>query len=378
MKKFLFSCENDQEYSDLSEIMREIKKKGDVEILYFNLGTVPVAIPEGNDDFTNEYMAVRLFKIGLKELPPVKKFILSLVNAVKINFICFFNKVDSVVIGVPLLTFRLARLLSFRRVRYISYIRGVIAQSTEKTSLSSHVFLKYQWLGRINWVRSWISDYYSNVVICIGESTKRFLITRFVPEDNIKVIGSIYCDSRRGEIPLPSAKAKTIVFVSSAFEWHGDLDAHKAQTSFILRIKQHLEEYHKVNDYNFIIRIHPRESLQVYRREGSLLSRVDCRGLDPIKAYPKNTLFISPVSSLIFELNYLGRQSRIVSDKFFTGYSKTWVEAIGIKPVNNWKDMLDSYILNGDVTPQPNLDDAISKKHYGNVSSKIIKIVYEC
>ena len=75
-KKILFSCENAQEYFDLSLVMKEINKQGNAEIIYFNLSVatgVRTNQLEGDKNYQYEYDAIKSFKGNLKHLSATKK-----------------------------------------------------------------------------------------------------------------------------------------------------------------------------------------------------------------------------------------------------------------------------------------------------------------
>lgn len=367
----MFSCENTQEFYDLNLLMSELYHEHKSRIIYFNLSKttgVPTKENGSGDYWTKEYNSIRVFNNDLKQLSPLKKLITSLINALYLFYICIVNKVDRVVVGVPLLSFRMFRLLSTRRIKLISLIRSVIAQSEKNTSLSSKIFLKYGSINRFGWIKRLLSDYYADKVICVGETTRLFLLSRSVPDNNIKVIGSVYCDSKAECINVTGEKI--IVFISSAFEWHGDSEAQYAQTELIRNINNYLSVKYRGRAYKFFIRPHPREAGGTYTKESDLVSFIDYRN-DPISDYPSNTLYISVVSNMIFELNALGRQSRLISNEYFLEHLSRWCAAIGISPIVNWERVLDDYLLDNLKSEQKCLDNVISKKYAGFVVSEI-------
>lgn len=374
-KTVVFSCENAQEFSDLEMLMKELSDVKNYRVIYFNLSNVTGDVTKNNisgDYWFKEYRSVRLFSGNLKELPPIKKLITSVVNAIYLQYICIVNKANVVVIGVPLLIFRVFRVSNMSSVKLISFIRGIVAQSNENVSLSSKVFIKFGRRNNLLWVSRLLSDYYADQVICIGEVTKKFLLSRSVPEENINVIGSIYCDTKNGAIEPEGLK--TIVFISSAFEWHGDNDAQVAQTKLVKNIHRYLSVNYPDDGYNFFVRPHPRENKKVYIDEDNSALKLDTTE-DPVYGHPLDTLYISVVSNMVFELNVLGREARIIADEYFSMHLSEWCSSVGVKPIINWKDLIDKFILQDTYLEQKSLSAVISKKYSGRVVSEITEII---
>lgn len=378
--KLLFSCENAQEYRDINLLMQELVKESNAEVMYFNLTSASgISTKEGygDDGLFTEYNAVRIFNKVLRDLSPLLRLITSFIIALQILWICKTRKIDRVVIGAPLLPYRIARMLSFGTVHYISIIRGIIAQSTEKTSLSSRIFIRYQRLAKFNWLRKILSDYYADTVICTGEVTEEFLISRYVPKNNIRIIGSIYSDyyaKTLSNSTFAQAGNKSVVFITSAFEWHGDVAAQQAQIGLVSEVKNYLESIEGV-ECGFIVRKHPRESLDAYALEENLTSCVDISDGDPFEVYPPNALFISTVSTLIFELLSQGRYARLVADDFFLNHYRCWYESVGITPVTEWRSLIDDYFVNDGFLLEDGLGRVISSKYKGHVVEECVRVI---
>lgn len=378
--RVIFSCENAQEYQDLSIAMRALHEKHGADIIYFNLGSATDIDSKGttNLEFViSEHDAIRVFKDSLKHLPPAKKLAAGLLIAIQLLSLCRKTKTKKVIIGVPLLPYRIARILSFGKIRFISIIRGVIAQSGEKTSLSSRLFLKLRTLGHLPFMKRILSDYYADIVICTGETTKNFLLSRMVPEKSIKTIGSIYCDER---IHLSTnhkykSNQKVIVFVSSAFAWHGDTSAQNEQLKLIKKINQEINNITSIQKIKLIIRTHPREDIAPYQEAFAKDPNieVDDKAKDPFISYPSDALFVSPVSTLIFELAYLGRPAFLVADEFFLNHMRNWYQAIEATPNTNIKELINNY-LTKDIQ-SPSYDNVISQRHMGSVVNEIVDTV---
>lgn len=369
--KVLFSCQNSQELEDLSLVAERLRRDGFIPVLY-DLSKV------SGDDFRKEVVdtfpvvcqGISLFSESFRDLSVGKKVVVALVNAINLVRICVVLRCSTCVIGVPLLIYRLAGFLGFGRIRFVSYIRGIIAQSGDDTSSSSKIFRRISWLC-VGPLRRVVSDYYADCVVCIGEVTRRFVEERRVPKENVKVLGSIYCDSRflcddEGQ----SRKGRReFVFLSSAFSAHGYQDSQISQSELIVNIFTYLKDNYSAEDFDFVVRKHPRERVEDYRGILEKGVRVDDSGGDAVRCYSKSACFISPISTLLFELAYLGRAAVLVSNSHFLARHAEWYEKINARPVVDWEGMLE-YLMRHDPCPQAygfDLDEVISTKNKGSV-----------
>lgn len=369
MPQFILSCENKQELADLMAIAQCLHDAHGLEVFYFNI-TPLLAGGEGDSVdsflFRRQWRAKAIRGYSFKKMPAVLKLLASLINAFYLAFLYYARRADFVLVGTPLLTYRLARILTFGNLRLVTYIRGIIAYSDENTSLSSQMFIRFGWLMRLRAFASILSDYYADLVICIGEVTASFIASRGVPEENIKVVGSVYCDNLSGE--KGEDGEKTVVFVSSAFAFHGYDDAQQAQTKLIRLIRRHIEVHHP--QVRFVVRRHPRESLSFYDHE--LAQCLDADLGDPLISYPPNALFISPISTLIFEVAYAGRQGYIVTDDFFEQRFKGWYDSVGLTPIADWRSLIGDYVGDCHMRRQ-DFQSSISAKYKGSVVAQIVR-----
>lgn len=342
MNNFIVSCENDQELSDLTKVACRLSEKN-FNACFFDISPMLGVKSSSTLDRGCYYSVFKSFGLKgkkFKELSALSKLIVSLANAFVLVFLYYRNRAGFVLIGTPLLVYRLARIITFGNLKTVSVIRGLVAHSEEATSISSKVFMRLGRLGQARFFRSIFSDYYSHLVFCTGRITRDFLLTRGVPEKNLRVLGSIYCDSLGGgeARSMPSAR-KLVVFVSSAFAFHGYEDAQKAQTELLRRAQKLSRDV----GVSFLVRKHPRESVDIYSSEPDLLGCVDISNCDPLVGYPVDTLFISTTSTLIFELAYAGRKACIIADDFFLNRFLPWYKAVGISPIIQWDSLLNDY-----------------------------------
>lgn len=369
MSRFFLSCENKQELVDLIEIAQALHDNYGYDVLYFDIAPL---LSGGQSDsveiglFERQWRAKCIKGRLFKEMSVGLKLLTSFVNAFRLALLYYSNRAHFVLVGTPLLTYRLARILTFGNLRLVSYIRGVIAYSDENTSISSRIFLRFGKLKKFQFLSGLLSDYYASLVICIGNVTARFIASRGVPKRNIKVVGSVYCDKLLGGEGIKGEK--TVVFVSSAFAFHGYEDAQQAQTALIRLIKNYISEQHP--RLRFVVRPHPREA-NIYGPD--LAKCLDLERGDPLIRYPSNALFISPVSTLIMELACAGRQSFIVADEFLHRRFGDWYEAVGVTPIRDWTRLIENYV-GENIEEKQDFQGSISTKFQGSV---VAQIAYE-
>lgn len=364
MNRFIVSCENGQELSDLLEIAKSLEDY-DFEAIYFDASSYL-----GVDKITSElacfsevYASFSFFGKRFKSLSPWSKLFIAFLNSLKLIFLYYKYGVKFVLVGTPLLVYRLARILTFGNLKVVSLIRGVLVHSEKDTSLSSKVFMKLGWIGRSSILRAVISDYYSSLVFCTGKVSRDFLVGRGVPPENIRISGSIYCDSLVDDVERNLIGPKVVVFVSSAFAAHGYADAQAAQTELIRILRNEAAGARG----GFIIRKHPREDEEIYSCHEDLIGIVDSSGCNPLTGYPCDSLFISTTSTLIFEMAYAGRRSRIVANDFFMQRFFRWYQGVGVDPVLDYKNLIRSYFRGSEMNAQ-DLTGVISVEHQGAVA----------
>lgn len=382
MKKVLFSCQNAQELEDLILVATELKHKHNVTPVLYDVSRLMGKEFEDGlvKSFPVRYTGIRLFKESFKDLSALKKLTLSFVNALNLIRICLKERCSICVIGVPLLVYRLMGGLALGRLTTISYIRGIVAYSGDETSLSSKVYLRLRRLAKIRILNRVISDYFADIVVCIGRVTKDFIGSRGVREGDIKVIGSVFCDSRLEACKQPSVNqgvGKELVYLSSAFAAHGYEESQYAQTHLVLGILRFLNSKYSSDQFKFIVRKHPRESSSFYeefQREGGL---VDDAAGDASQSYSSDALFLSTLSTLIFELAYLGEKTALISNDFFVSEHGEWYAALGAKPVVEWEKLLDEHLSGGQTSRIQGfeLDNIISTQHKGRVVSDFSNLI---
>lgn len=382
MKKVFFSCQNAQELDDISLVALELKKKYGICPILYDISNVTGGKFSVHSvaRFSGRYEGFRIFKREFKFLSPFQRMFVSFVNALWMLYLCYKNNVSVCVIGVPLLVYRFAGFFSFNHVRIVSYVRSVVVCSDNETSFSSNAYHRLRWICRGHLSRV-ISDYYADLVLCVGESTKKFIISRGVPESKIKVIGSIFCDTKfiQGQSVFKASDfSSTIVFISSAFSVHGYVDSQSEQTKFIQDIGEYLRSTYSNYEYNFIVRMHPRESEEVYHfLDANSGICVDSSGCDAVNGYSEGALFLSPISTLLFELGYLGKFVALISNEFFLKKHAAWYSSLGIKPVIDWQNLISNYMSGRFARNYKNFDGIISVQRRGRVVSDFSKIVWE-
>ncbi len=383
MRKIVFSCQNNQELEDLSLVAVDLKANHNaIPVLYDVSGLMGEDFdPAVVGRFSIHYSGVEVFKKKFNELSAGKKLLVSLVNALNLLRVCLKERSRVCIIGVPLLVYRLASFLGLGQLTMISYIRGIIAQSGDETSLSSKLYRRFGWLC-VGPLKRIVSDYYADKVICIGRVTHDFVTSRRVPERNVKVVGSVYCDSRlevgTGE-KICKAEKKEIIFLSSAFAAHGYIDSQSAQTKLALNILEYLNSNFSPDEFRFVVRKHPRESADNYQEVERLGGVIDSGGLDAIVSYAANACFLSPVSTLLFELAYLGRSVALVADEHFLSRHAEWYSRLNASPMVDWR-VLVLNIMRVDEAGKVygfELNDIIDTKNKGRVVAEFSKLVMD-
>lgn len=376
MSHVIFSCQNNQELVDLSLIASKMKSEIGVIPILYNLHALTGY--ELDDDivskFEKQYDGINFFNKKFYELNPLYKIILSVVNALNMLRVIKREKVKLSIIGVPLLTFRILSLLSFGRIKQVSYIRGVIVKSGKNTSLSSKINYYFCFLSKCDFFNKLISDYYSNLVVCIGGATADFIKSRGVPEANICVIGSVYCDSIN-EKRILQHKGKEIVYISSAFSLHGYSDTQYQQQELVIGIQSFIERKYG-DQIKFKVRVHPRESIDDYAKFIGRGGIVDTSENLKFDSYQKdNTLFLSTVSTLLFEVAYLGYKVEFISNEHFNSIFNDWYAALNVNPISNWESLIEHFVdsCNDNACASKKYDNVITDLNKGKVIDSIIK-----
>lgn len=366
--KAIITCENKQELDDLLYLIE--KSAGEIDPIYFDMSkTLGTSKLEGSERVGTTIESLNPFSEKFKNLSPLKKIITSLINAILLAIIYKKYKSDVLISGTPLLTIRMAKIITLGKIKTAVIIRGIIAHSSNETSTSSNFFLKTKKFARTKIAKIIISDYYGDIVFCTGEVTKNFIKSRLVPEENIVVAGSLYCD-RQPTAANKNNTEKLIVFIPSALSFHGYHDAQQLQTKLIEDI---LQEFKSATQglCKIQIRKHPRENIEIYQSNPILIDHLDCT-LPPINSYPENTLFISPISTLAFELAYQKKNSHIVTTAELQDKFCDWYSSMGVQNKFNWKELIEKYLNGEHIAPMREIEEIISTENRGMVANKII------
>jgi hypothetical protein len=368
-----------QELDDLLVVAKEIKLRKGV-VVFFDISSVTGMCLSSSiqGQFDQVFVANNIYHSPFYKLTPIQKIIVSVENAFLLKSIMRRVNAARCITGVPLLVFRIARLVCGSNVFFISYIRGIIAKSTEKTSLSSGLYLKVRKLFGVR-VASFFSDYSSDKVLCIGDVTRRFVIERSVPDKQVVTIGSIYCDSI-SLVPsrsLPEGKTKQIVFISSAFSFHGYHESQKAQFSLIGDVMRSIERVDANGAVDFVVRVHPREDLSSYKILKESNIRIDSDQKNPFVAYDDDALFVSPLSTLLFELAYIGKRTRLIASDYFLDSHSDWYRSLSVVPETDIDRVVTSYVSHSHSEYQIefDLEQIISLKNKGRVLAEFLREV---
>lgn len=372
IKKFIVSCENSQELDDLRRLSAELEGRG-YKAQYFDIAPMlgsPSLVSQSK--FSTTFSGFGLSR-QFKKLSVLAKLFIATINALLLVSVYYKSRSRFVLIGTPLLVYRVARIITFGHLKTVSLIRGVIAHSEASTSVSSRVFMKFGFLARSRALKSLLSDYDSSLVLCTGAVTRDFLFSRGVSKENIDVVGSVYCDSLDMSKSQKATVEPVMVFVSSSFAFHGYDDAQSRQTELIAKLKAVAER----NGIKFIVRKHPRESIEFYNGESGLQGCIDDSISDPISSYPENTLFISTASTLIFEMAYAGRNASFVADDFFARRFAAWYSAVGMDPCRDLDRLASLYRQGERCNVGGDLARVLELKYKGRVVSQSVTKILE-
>jgi len=272
-----------------------------------------------------------------------------------INFFILFRviqkyKIRYFITGVPLIFSRLLKLFNLKLIR-ISYIRGLLFDSSKSTSTSDQLYFvsnKFKFFNKIKF----INNYYSEFILTTGKLNKKFLIERGIPHKNIYLCGPILLD----EIPTKingedstGIKNLEVIFITQAFSWHLDNKADSEQKTFLNNL---IEQVNKLirKDIILTIRLHPRDSIENYEKiiqKANIKIHFDTSEVNRfLSNLTKNKIIISGLSTLAFEWMYLGGKCYFYTTNYFKKNSKTIYNKLKIRPYENEKDLLDAILKN--------------------------------
>lgn len=307
-KRIIVSCENPQEFFSLVSVLQGVSAR----IVYFDVmrfySSANVVIP--ND--WERIRARQVFRGRLSDLGFLEKLLNYIFFTIQLLFLIFWLRPALLVVGTPLIFFRLQRWFSIGGVKVVSILRSVVYGPSSNVKVGCfNRFL--MWSG--------LSGYSADFALCVGASTVNFARSQSFGE--VFAVGPFDADNLLVKHPAYSlaypGDYDVLVFIGAAYSWHGDSESEEDQSICLSDLKEHCARLGK----RFIYLAHPRGAVS---REIFSEFEVMQGGLpvclDLIRANHGRVYFISMLSTMSFELSYLGGACCFyVTDGFLCKYS---------------------------------------------------------
>jgi hypothetical protein len=377
-KSIIVSCENDQELKDIETILSCLE--GDVDLYRYDLSNVYGDTNKLKSiiKYKKTILAPAILGDGFRNRGGVFKFLIALSVSIHLLYFARKTKASYIFVGVPLVFFRLARIMSFSKLKTISLIRSLIVESKSTVSLSSQSFWVAKKIFGDSMLLKLFSDYYADLIFVSGDVSAKFIESRGVPKDCIESVGSISVDTMNEELSFCDStivsSEENIVFITSAFSWHGQIEAQKAQYDLINKIKRDVEKYNVENytDLKLVVCVHPRDDARMYENLGTEVL-IEANDSNFLCRY-RNSLFLSILSTLSFELRYSGFHSYLISNDFFKKKYSKWYKNVDAEPITDMHVFLKEYFSLDKIREIKSFELPIEKvfsmKYKGHVSIK--------
>lgn len=351
-KNILVICEKQQELNDLEKVVFELRKGCDFQKIYFvDFGKFTGEILNYNNNlFDHVFVPTGLFNSPYYKLDILKKIVTILYGIKSLTSLAKGYNITHILYGVPIVFFRALNFNPLRNYKTFSYVRSTVTDDNVKRK-NLPVFLR-KLLNFILWTKPYVADQF----FCIDDSTKKYIKNMYpnCRASKVRNIGSIYSYSLLKERELNKIKkeasnldVRNLCLISSAFYWHGDLEASNQQVLVFEDISRRVNEYNLQevkNPLNLYIKLHPRDSVEYYS------GLINQGGVEVIEGLNMAELddsycFVSILSTLSFELKIAGFQSVYVSNEFFRIKYNQWYEKNNIVPLDiSEKNLIDSFI----------------------------------
>jgi hypothetical protein len=226
---FIFSCENDNELKDLITLIKE--EKGPLFSVFWDLRRQKQIEYDKNN-----------FDIVLSGRFSWLKIILLKITFRDIKFVT----------GVSLFKFRLYSVLL--RLKHISYLRASVlfdskAERRVELIKSSLLLKKFNFLY----------PYSADSLFVVDSETKEYISRLTKPNQAIKVVNSIArMDFLLALKNNKYQKTDKVVFVTTAFSWHGYTELSIFQIEIVNKLYEFFGD-------NLVVRMHPRDLIDHYR-----------------------------------------------------------------------------------------------------------------
>jgi hypothetical protein len=360
----LIACENDNELLDLQGLLQLLPLNLFSQIHFWGTHTTPVTESLFIDTLSTHR------QVSVKRLDFDKKQIHKLI------FTSFKFQKLVLLTGVSLSQHRLLKLLRPSSCLHISILRAPVVKDDRIFSRQKLA----RWLP-FKPLRYFLKNYAADCIFVTGDTTRQFLITEArLDPDCVLISGPIAADHAYKTLAKPTTDSsgraiQRIVFLPSAFKWHGDDEGDRAQQNWLSTCISQLQNS-SLKEVPIWIRIHPRDICINYDKFQSLNIAIDDGTLPAWDKHPlEHTLFISQLSSLIFELNYLGASGFFISDSFFAHKYAQWYERNGITALSGIHQMED--MIRDNKSLSQGSPQVLSVQHRGSVSTFITRHINE-
>lgn len=369
LSKILVSFENYQEFQELNLLIDNLKLENKYQFILFDTGNI---FKNENvleiENYSKVYNSVNKYNQPFKYMSFHKKLNVLFKNMILLNNIIKKEKIDIMITGVPLSFFRYVRILTNKKLIYISYLRSLIIDNGISYSISgriSTIMKNIPILNKSNLFNNWYCDY----VFTIGQLNKDFLLKQKVEEHKILLSGSLLLDRYRNNIiSNTEIKNKEIVLLTTAFLWHNNVEADRDQIAFTHKFITYFFE--KLSDrFKLSLKIHPRDNIDNYNKIIDKYNiKIENRNINEFMlSCTSNKILISSVSSLNLEWQYLGGPTiyyttPYIYKKYYNFYSR-----LNIEPFFNIDDIFMHLNKNGLKLDKVNIENIYSKHENGNI-----------
>jgi hypothetical protein len=280
---------------------------------------------EGNNILL--YLPIKLHNINTKYCEIIfykdifrNNFLNKIADLIRFQYIVLKNKPDCIYTGFSMIKHRLSSKIF--RIKHIAYIRGLLFDSNNHSGIGDK--LRY---GKLSFFfqNSIFNTYYADKIITISNINKNFMINRGINKDSIFLINPPWLVNIRKK--KRKKEYNKIVFLTQAFEFHGFSTEHKSQISFL---EKHLIPFCKKQNFELIIRVHPRDCF-FYEKYNFEVNKE--KSIDFLKKLDSDFLIISPLSTFAFEAIFLNIKVVFYSTNILNKIYLDTYNTLNIKPI---------------------------------------------
>lgn len=229
-------------------------------------------------------------------------------------------------------------------VKHVAYIRGAIYDPEIRGGLSDRADASL--LRRIL-PKHFLTTYWADEVLTIGELNRDVIAARGVPVERIKIVGPVWLEAleKSGSTALKPEPGRAY-FLTAAWESHGHHREQEAQLDFARSLVAGWNDRRKL-----VIRVHPRDAHDYAADQKIANVQIDDRlPGDFLSTLAPGDLLISPLSTLAFEGQYCGAEVVFYEDPVATAAYVRAYRLLGIHPATLSEILDGTYETAGDAT----------------------------